>query len=147
MQLLIQSGDLGPKWFHVALRALVLMAEQKSMVKSNQLAEAIGEDPTFVRKILAKLAKEELVKTFGGRYGGYVLEKDPHSITVLHVYQALSSSDMIPHWSVPSTGSELFISLIISKAEERFQSTLADYTIADILLHKTEPRHQDKPEK
>ncbi|GED71900.1 hypothetical protein BRE01_56020 [Brevibacillus reuszeri] len=139
MQLLIQSGDLGPKWFHVALRTLVWMAEQKTMVKSNHIAEVIGEDPTFVRKILAKLAKEDLVKAFGGRYGGYILEEDPRSITVLQVYQALGSAETTPHWTVQSTGSELFISLIISKAEQKFQSTLASYTIEDILLHKENP--------
>ncbi len=109
------------------------------MVKSNHIAEVIGEDPTFVLKILAKLAKEDLVKAFGGRYGGYMLEKDPRSITVLQVYQALGSSEKTPHWTVQSTGSELFISLIISKAEEKFQSTLANYTIEDILLHKENP--------
>ncbi|MGG4495345.1 hypothetical protein [Brevibacillus reuszeri] len=57
----------------------------------------------------------------------------------VEVYQALGSAETTPHWTVQSTGSELFISLIISKAEQKFQSTLASYTIEDILLHKENP--------
>ena len=136
MQILIQSGDLGPKWFHVALRALVLMAESNTLLKSNHIAELLGEDPTALRKILAKLTKAELVKAQGGRYGGYCLEKDPSKITVKDVYNAFDTHPT-PYWSVPSTGSELYISLIISKAEEQFQSTLQSYTIKDILNYKS----------
>lgn len=136
MQVLIQSGDLGPKWFHVALRAMVLMAESDTILKSNYIAELLGEEPTVLRKILGKLTKAELVKVQGGRYGGYCLEKEASEITVKNVYKAFET-DPTPYWSVPSTGSELFISLIISKAEEQFQSSLQNYTIKDILNYKS----------
>ncbi|MGM0890568.1 MAG: hypothetical protein ACQEW5_27450 [Bacillota bacterium] len=53
MQLIIQAGDLGPKRFHVTLRTLVLLASSESMLKSHYIAERLGEDPTFVRKILS----------------------------------------------------------------------------------------------
>lgn len=136
MQILMQSGDLGPKWFHVALRAMVLMAESNTLLKSNYIAELIGEDPTALRKILGKLTKANIVKVQGGRYGGYCLEKEPSEITVKNVYKAFQTAST-PYWSVPSTGSELFISLIISKAEEEFQSCLQNFTIEDILNYKS----------
>lgn len=136
MQIMIQSGDLGPKWFHVALRAMVLIAESDTLLKSNHVAEILGEDPTALRKILAKLVKVNLVKAQGGRYGGYYLEKDPNEITVMDIYKAFETPPT-PYWSVPSTGSELYISLIISKAEEQFQSSLQNYTIKDILNYKS----------
>ena len=136
MQLMLQSGDLGPKWFHVALRAMVMMAESKAVLKSNYMAEVIGEDPTFLRKILAGLAKANLIQTHGGRYGGYCLAKEPHEITVKNVYKALGLYPPTPVSSVPATGAELFISLIISKAEDEFQCVLDSYTIEDILNHK-----------
>lgn len=136
MQLLIQSGDLGPKWFHVALRSLVMIADSDMILKSNHIAEKIGEDPTYVRKILSKLANANIIKTHGGRYGGYSLEKDPNTITVKDIYNVLGISPPTPYASVPSTGVEFFVSLIISKAEEEFQSVLENYTIGDILNHK-----------
>lgn len=136
MQLIIQAGDLGPKWFHVALRTLVLLASSESMIKSHHIAEQLGEDPTFVRKILAKLAKSEYVKSHGGRYGGYSINTPPEEITIKDVYQALGDSSPTPFYTVPSTGVEYFISQIIEKAERRFQEELNEFTIQDLLDRK-----------
>lgn len=136
MQLLIQSGDIGPKWFHVAVRSVVILAQAPTVVKSNEIAESLGEDATFVRKILAKLAKANLVETTGGRYGGYTLKKDPTEITVKDIYIAMGGNPEVPYWSVPSTGTEMFISLIVTKAEEQFKAILNSYTIADIIRNK-----------
>lgn len=136
MQLIIQSGDLGPKWFHIALRAMTLMAESNDLLKSNHIAEQLGEDPTAIRKVLAKLVAAGLVKAQGGRYGGYSLNLEANEITVKAVYKAFETPPT-PYYSVPSTGSELYISLVISKAEEQFQNTLQNYTIQDILHFKS----------
>lgn len=133
MQLIIQAGDLGPKWFHVALRTLVLLASSECMLKSHYIAEQLGEDPTFVRKILAKLAKSEYVKSHGGRYGGYSINSSPDEITIKDVYRALGDSSPTPFYTVPSTGVEYFISQIIEKAERCFQEELNEFTIQDLL--------------
>lgn len=137
MQLLVQSGDLGPKWFHVAVRAIVILAQSDSVVKSNQIAKVLGEDATFVRKILAQLTKTHIVQATGGRYGGYSLQISPDKITVKDIYTAMGEEPEVPYWSVPQTGTEMFISLIVAKAEEQFKAILNNYTIADILNNKT----------
>lgn len=137
MQLIIQSGDLGPKWFHVALRTLVLLASSESMLKSHYIAEQLGEDPTFVRKILSKLAKSNYVTTHGGRYGGYSMNISPNELTVKDVYQALGDYTSTPFYTVPSTGVEYYISQIIDQAERRFQDELNESTIQDILDFKS----------
>ena len=136
MQLIIQAGDLGPKWFHVALRTLVLLASSESMLKSQYIAERLGEDPTFVRKILSKLAKADYVKSHGGRYGGYSLTISPKEITVKDVYNALGDTSATPFYKVPSTGVELFISQIIDKAEKSFQEELNEFTIENLVDYK-----------
>ncbi|MGX6443603.1 Rrf2 family transcriptional regulator [Neobacillus sp. K501] len=136
MQLIIQAGDLGPKWFHVALRTLVLLASTKSMLKSHIIAEQLGEDPTFIRKILSRLAKSEYVKSHGGRYGGYSINTLPEEITIKDVYQALGDTSPTPFYTVPSTGVEYFISQIIEKAERCFQEELNEFTIQDLLDRK-----------
>ncbi|MBD5800209.1 hypothetical protein BHU24_18460 [Bacillus pseudomycoides] len=85
MQLIIQAGDLGPKWFHVALRTLVLLTSSESMLKSHYIAERLGEDPTFVRKILSKLAYADYVKSHGGDIGVCVV-KIEYSDTLFSTY-------------------------------------------------------------
>ncbi|MBW7454366.1 RrF2 family transcriptional regulator [Paenibacillus sepulcri] len=132
MQLLIQSGELGPTWFHVALRALVLLSRTDKLLKSQNIANELGAEPSYVRKILAALSKAEIVSAHGGREGGYALAKSPREITVGEVYRVLGKSQSTPYWSVPSTGTEQFISLLIDKAEQQFQSTLDVYSIEEI---------------
>lgn len=133
MQLVALAGDLGPKWFHLALRALVLIAQSSEILTSTQIAERVGSESTFLRKILVRLANSNLVISYPGRYGGYSLGKPASEIKVLDVYLALATTAPTPYYSVPSTGSEYFISLIITKAEKAFQSVLGDFTIEDLL--------------
>lgn len=133
MQLVALAGDLGPKWFHIALRALVLLAQSGDQQTSNQLAEKLGAESTFVRKILIRLAKGNLVISYPGRYGGYSLGKSPNEIKVSDVYYALVNTSPTPYYSVTQTGSEQYISLIVTKAEKEFQSILEQFTIEDLL--------------
>ena len=133
MQLVTLVGDLGPKWFHVALRALVLIARSRDILTSTQIAESLGSENTFLRKILARLAKNNLVVSYPGRYGGYSLGNPASDIKVLDVYAALVNTTPTPYYSVPSTGSEYYISLIITKAEKAFQSVLSDFTIEELI--------------
>lgn len=136
MQLIAQAGDLGPKWFHIALRALSYMGQAADLTQSAKLAEVLGEDATYVRKILSRLARAGLVTAQGGRYGGYKLEKPPCEITVLSVYKAFDNTPHAKPDAVAQTGTERFISLLISKAENEFQSILSEYTIKDIIDNK-----------
>jgi len=138
VQLVVLAGDLGPKWFHIALRALVLIAKSEDPLTSTQIAEKLGVESTFVRKILIRLIKNNLVISYPGRYGGYSLGKPAAEITVLDVYQTLVDTIPTPYYSVTSTGSEYFISLIITKAEKEFQSVLGDFTIDELLNNTNE---------
>jgi Rrf2 family protein len=135
MQLFTQIGDLGPSWFHIALRTLVLLSQSETMLKSHIIANTLGADPTFVRKILKRLAKEGIVIAHGGRYGGYTLNKKPEDITVGDVYRLLTRGSSVNIFSVKQTGTEAFISMIITKAENQFKSILDEYTISEIKKH------------
>ena len=136
MQLLLKAGDLGPKWFHIALRSLALLANQPRLLKSSEIAAILKEDSTFVRKILAELAQAEYIETFSGRYGGYRLSCDPKAVTVKDIYKVLGKEVTTPQHSTGTTGTETFIALMILKAEEQFQATLDQYTLEQIVQFK-----------
>lgn len=135
VQLFAKIGDLGPNWFHVSLRTLVLLAGASDLMKSHVIAEILGADPTFVRKILKRLAKNGIVLAQGGRSGGYSLAKSDDSITVGDVYRALSGGTVTNPLSVKPTGTESFIAMIVSKAEKQFKAQLDTHTIRDIQRH------------
>lgn len=133
MQLVVMIGDLGPKWFHVALRTMVYIARSNDMISSSQIAEKLGCENTYLKKIMARLVKNNLIISYPGRYGGYVLGRPASDITVLDVYQALVTTEPTPYYSVPPTGPEYYISLIVSKGEKAFRDVLSDFTIEDLL--------------
>lgn len=137
MKLDALTGDLGPKWFHLAVRALVILAKSGDVITSSQLAEMLGSESTFLRKIMLRLAKNNLVTTYPGRYGGYSLAKPANDIKVLDVFQALTTTAPTPYYSVPSTGPEFYISMIVTKAEKAFQSVLEDFTIGELLNNES----------
>jgi Rrf2 family protein len=105
------------------------------LMKSRVIAEILGADPTFVRKILKRLAKNGIVLAQGGRSGGYSLAKSDDSITVGDVYRALSGGAATNPLSVKPTGTESFIAMIVSKAEKQFKAQLDAHTIRDIQQH------------
>lgn len=133
MQLVLLAGDLGPRWFHIALRALVLIAQSSEPLSSSTIASTLQADSTYIRKIMSRLTKGNLTATVAGRYGGYYLLRSPEEITVLDVYQTLVQTEPVQYDSVPQTGSEHMISMIITSAEKQFQATLKKFTIMDLV--------------
>ena len=55
---------------------------------SSQLALSVNADPSFVRRVLAKLSRAGLVTTTRGRNGACSLSKAPSQITLLDIYRA-----------------------------------------------------------
>lgn len=55
----------------------------------NQICEKEDLTPAFVYKILKKLEKKEIVRSFRGSNGGYALKKSIGELTLLDVYLAV----------------------------------------------------------
>ena len=55
----------------------------------NQICEKEDLTPAFVYKILKKLDKKEIVKSFRGSNGGYGLKRSLEELTLLDVYLAV----------------------------------------------------------
>lgn len=64
-----------------------LAAGEKSCV--NQICEKEELTPAFVYKILKKLEKKEIVKSYRGSNGGYALQKDIYDLYLLDIYLAV----------------------------------------------------------
>ena len=80
--------------FSVAVHVLILISEAPTPVNSEQMAESVGTNASYIRKILALLKKAELVD---GRRGisGYSLTAAPEQLTLLQIYQAVMEEPKI----------------------------------------------------
>lgn len=72
--------------------ALLGIQDRKIPLHSQLVAERLGISTSYLKKIVQKLAKADLVKTVSGRDGGIVLARDPQQITLLDVFDAIESS-------------------------------------------------------
>ena len=80
--------------FSVAVHVLILISESPTPINSEQMAESVGTNASYIRKILALLKKAEIVDGHRG-ISGYSLTVAPHQLTLLRIYQAVTDEQKI----------------------------------------------------
>lgn len=76
--------------FSIAVHALAAIAHYERAFTSEILAGSVNANPVFVKRILAKLSKANLVKAAVGKSGGYDLSRSPKSVSLLDIYSAVN---------------------------------------------------------
>lgn len=78
------------------LTAAMYLATQPpgTVIQGSRLAEAEGLPPMFLAKILRKLTRHGVLRSFRGRDRGYALAKAPRDINVREVLEAVEGADL-----------------------------------------------------
>jgi len=107
---------------------------------SAMLAESVNADPTFIRKSLSKLSKAGLIVTTRGKNGASRLTRSPKQITLLDVYRASEAPPTFAIHSYPvekrcpiSCNIKGCMSSVLKRAQDSFENTLDEITLADIV--------------
>ncbi|WP_020617271.1 RrF2 family transcriptional regulator [Paenibacillus daejeonensis] len=134
------SCSANGKAFGLALQALALMTDHPCRHPSSHIADHLCSEATQIRRILAKLAQENILEVREGRDGGYWLARDPASLTFAEVYKALHVNEPFGDGMLDSTGDHpLGVRMheaLLGMAEEINQSImelLGQRTIADLV--------------
>ncbi|MEU0373116.1 Rrf2 family transcriptional regulator [Streptomyces sp. NPDC006283] len=80
----------GVEW---ALHCCVVLTSAEGPVPATRLAELHDVSASYLAKQLQALSRAGLVRSVQGKAGGYVLTRDPASITVLDVVEAVDGPD------------------------------------------------------
>jgi Rrf2 family transcriptional repressor of oqxAB len=139
------TGNHHPKWFGLALQALVVLSrEQITTCPSAELAGYLHSEATLLRRILAVLARQGILETREGRDGGYRLRREPGSITLDEVYTALQVGDPLCYGIKETTGSHPFgqemkaaFQGLTQEMNQGLKTVLSRYTIADLAEQTT----------
>ncbi len=109
-------------------------------ISSATLADSVNADPTFVRKSLSKLSKAGLVVTKRGKSGASLLARPPRQITLLDIYLASAAPPAFAIHSYPvekrcpvSCHLKGCMSSVLKKAQDSFENTLDEITLADVV--------------
>ena len=127
--------------FSVAVHLLILISESPTPINSEQMAESVGTNASYIRKILALLKKAEIVD---GRRGisGYSLTAAPEQLTLLQIYQAVMEEPKIHLLDIHQNPNDQCVvgrhirpvlTDMFADIEESFARSLADKTLADCI--------------
>jgi Rrf2 family transcriptional regulator, repressor of oqxAB len=132
-------GTAHPKWFGLALQALVVLSRKSDIYPSAAIADCLNSEATQLRRVLVKLSGGQIIETREGRDGGYRLKRPPETITLAEVYIALKVGEPLCSGMLETIGSQdselsmksAFVD-IANEIEQNTIETLKQYTIAQL---------------
>jgi len=123
-----------------AILSLIVLSKVSSPKDSETLSRDLAISKSFLAKILQALAKGEILKSYKGVNGGFVLERDPKKISMLSivtcvegkapaVFDCASSIN-----DCPSDKAEICaLWPFLNKLQGKIDYFLEELTLADIL--------------
>jgi Rrf2 family protein len=73
----------------------VLACSPGEVIGSQTLAASVNTNPVVVRRLLLALRRARLIETFTGKHGGARLRKKPNQISLVEIYDAVESPQVI----------------------------------------------------
>jgi Rrf2 family protein len=127
--------------FSIAVHLMIALGFScERQATSNELALSINTSPSFVRRILAKLSKANLVSTTTGKSGSCVLAKKPEDISLLEVYKAVDAPKTFAIHDYPvqskcrvSCNIEATMNKVLARAQNKFEGSLGEMSLAEVI--------------
>ena len=78
--------------FSSSIHTLILISESETPMNSDQIAESVGTNASYIRKLTTRLSKAGIIE---GRRGvsGFLLVRKPEDISILDIYKAVMEAD------------------------------------------------------
>lgn len=77
-----------------AIHALILISESETPMNSDQIAASVGTNPSYIRKLTARLSKAGIIEGHPGVSGFHLLQ-NPEQISLFAVYRAVMETDSL----------------------------------------------------
>lgn len=120
-----------------ALRAIVYLADQAGQPRTvMQIAEATQVPAGYLAKVMQGLTRAKLVKSQRGLNGGFTLERDPHTLSVLEVVNFVDPIRRFPECplGIASHGRQLCpLHRRLDDAAQTVEDAFGDTMVAELL--------------
>jgi Rrf2 family protein len=132
--------------FPVSVHIMVSLAyHADELMNSEQLAQVVKTNPTFIRKLVSRLVDAGLVESYRGKGGGIKISKSPDQISLKDIY--LASLEEKPLLCAPkkpitkacpvSCSMNDILCKVIDGMEVTTQDYLSSMTLQDLLQQVT----------
>lgn len=127
--------------FAIAVHTLALMAGYENKpIKSEFIACYVKTNPVVIRRLLPELAKANLVETQPGGSGGSRLKRQPETISLWEIYQAVETEaafavhrPLTESQCKVSRNIECVLIRIQNRVDKAVWQSLSGVTLADVL--------------
>ncbi len=109
-------------------------------ITSANLAMSVNTSPSFVRRILAKLSKVNLVNTTTGKSGFCSLAKKPEEVSLLEIYKAVDAPKAFAIHNYPvqsncrvSCNIEAAMNKVLTKTQKSLEKSLGEISLAEVI--------------
>ena len=99
-----------------AIRILIYLAKEASVVSSAKLSEKVGVSPRYLLQIGAKLRKAELITTTYGPSGGFSIKRPANGISLYDII--LSMEGAVRTGEICGTPTDVMAQEILALGEE-----------------------------
>lgn len=127
--------------FSVALHILTMISERSDVMTSQALAESVGTNASYIRKVIALLKNAGLITSHQGR-SGYQLSKSPKDISLLEIYLATQEVEHIRLFQIHQNanltcpvGKHIAgaVSPIFASVEKQLEEDLAQQSLDNVI--------------
>jgi Rrf2 family transcriptional repressor of oqxAB len=130
--------------FPTALQMMLTLAyaheQGAAQLTSTQLAYGIGSTPSFVRRLLVPLRRDQLITSTKGKLGGVALARSAQEIRLSEIYSAvvedktvLPGRPNIPHRCAVSSRVEEYFKRLSTEAADAVVAKLGERTLNESL--------------
>lgn len=140
--------------FSSAIHTLILISESESPMNSNQIANSVGTNASYIRKLTTRLSKAGMIAGSRGK-SGFTLMRKPEDITFLDIYQAVMETDSMHLFDLHQNPNDACIvghnikpvlGSMFQETEQELARKLEKMTLADC-IHKMKKHIQENEEK
>lgn len=111
----------------------LMAATPDKAIGVQQLAEKQGVSPTYLSKILTKLAKADMIESASGAHGGYKLKRNWEKLSFLDIIHAIEGTSSLFDCSLDH-GPECPIQQVVEVAEAKMEQYLGQQTLATLAM-------------
>jgi Rrf2 family protein len=128
------------KQFSIAVHLLAGLGHGREDFTSSMLAQSVNTSPSFIRRVLAKLSKANLIETTTGKTGKTKLARDPASISLLEIYRAVGAPMAFAIHDYPTQMScavscniKGSLEKVLARTQASMEKGLAEMSLADVI--------------
>jgi len=130
-----------------ALQALIELSYYDKPIDVNTLSEKTDIPKPFLAKLLQNLSKKDIIKSYKGIHGGFLLHQKPEEIKILDIFKTIEDKESLVFYcssfgNCARDRSSICSTLpFFTKLENEIEKIIEKYTLADVIRMRADKQN------